>query len=286
MKNNFGEVIGVFQVQNKRPGRFTSFDEEILSILSSQASVAVENAWLYEVIKITFESFIETLAATIDARDPLTAGHSKRVTEYSLAIGNNLNLTPDETETLRYSALLHDYGKIGVSEAILTKKEKLSDEEYEKIKKHVEYTAKILEKIHFSKNFKEIPRIASSHHERIDGSGYSLGLSGSEIPLLSKIIAISDVFDAITSKRHYRRPMEMKDALKIIYEGKGNQFAEKVVEAFGKITLDKILEIMGKSILPQDKKALSKYKISKFYSLLKSKTPKASRIKKIFNSYY
>ncbi|MDJ0803510.1 MAG: HD domain-containing phosphohydrolase, partial [Desulfobacterales bacterium] len=127
---------------------------------------------------------------------------------------------------------LHDYGKIGVPDAILKKPGKLTPQEYKTVQKHVVHSQKILEQINFEGIFSEVPRVAGAHHEKVDGSGYPLGLKGDQIPLGAKIIAVADFFEAITSKRHYRNPMYTDQALKRLREKSRVHFDERVVGAF------------------------------------------------------
>jgi len=226
-------VHGIFYVDTK----FSSgmYDEDHLRLLTAigrQAGIAIENAKLYEEQKATFESLMETLAATIDARDPMTAGHSQRVAEYSTGIAKALGLPQEEQESIRYAAYLHDYGKIGVRDAVLRKPGRLTDEEYEEIKQHAAYTASILSKIRFGKKYREIPEVASFHHERVDGTGYPEGLKGEEIPLGAKIIAVADVFDALISERHYKPAMSIEEAYKTLEDAKGKHFDPEIVDAF------------------------------------------------------
>ena len=133
--------------------------------------------------------------------------HSKRVTLYAELICNKCRLSDNEKEIIKNASLLHDIGKIGIKDSVLQKEGKLTQDEYEHIKEHVRLTHSILSKVYISKNFKDVARIASSHHEKFDGTGYHKGLKGDEIPLGGRILAICDVFDAITSKRHYRDKM-------------------------------------------------------------------------------
>lgn len=224
MKNKMGESIGVFQVLNKKGGVFTLEDERILLLLARQAADSVENAFLYEEQRQMFESFIDTLSDTLDKRDYLTAGHSRRVTFFAMKTGEVMMLFAHELELLKYSSWMHDMGKIGVREHILAKPGKLSEEEFEQIKSHAVFTREILSKIYFKREFRQIPDIAAAHHENVDGSGYPRGLKDGAIPFFSRIIAVSDVFDALTSKRHYREPMPLLGVLNILKEGSGSKF--------------------------------------------------------------
>lgn len=244
MRNKMRDIIGVFQALNKFGGPFTNDDEELLDAIGAISAGQIENAQLYEEQKKTFDSFIETLATTIDARDPMTAGHSKRIAMYADEIAQVVKLTDSEREILRTSALLHDYGKIAVREAVLTKKGRLTPEEFEHIQSHPKFTRRILEKINFSRNLKDVPKIAGAHHEKLDGTGYPDGLKDKEIPKLSKILAVCDVFDALTSQRPYRDRMNFFKVLSIINRGAGTDFDDFYVAALKKIRLDRLLVIM------------------------------------------
>jgi HD-GYP domain-containing protein (c-di-GMP phosphodiesterase class II) len=246
MTNHEGERIGVIQVLNKKGEvPFDEEDEELLVALAGQAAVAVENSRLYEDQKKSFISFVETLSTAMDARDPITAGHSSRVTLYSLAIGEELGYSEKQLEVLNAAALLHDIGKIGVPEVILFKDGSLNDEEYRIIQTHALHSLHILEKIHFVRDQKDIPMMSATHHERLDGSGYPLGLVGDDIPEAGRVIAVSDIFDAITSRRHYRDRMEFIKVLKILDdEAEKNQIQQEFVAAFKRLSLARIVKIL------------------------------------------
>ncbi|MCK5738165.1 GAF domain-containing protein, partial [bacterium] len=197
MKNSFGGVIGVFQVLNKSYGCFGESDEKLLAAISSIASAQIENAMLYEQQRKSFESFIETLALTIDARDTLTAGHSKRISLYADEVAKVYGLPMDRREVLRYAALLHDYGKVSLADEILKTRERFTEEQFSQMRSHPAITRAILEKIDLPKNLRDLPLIAGAHHEKLDGSGYPEGLRGRQIPLESRILAVVDAFDAM-----------------------------------------------------------------------------------------
>jgi HD-GYP domain-containing protein (c-di-GMP phosphodiesterase class II) len=200
--------------------------------IAPEIGISIHNATLIESKERQFKSILQTLAASIDARDPLTAGHSERVTQYSLGICREMNLPENICDIIKVAALLHDYGKIGISDSILKKEEALTPEEYQQIQTHAEKTRKILEQINFEGIYSAVPEIAGSHHEKCDGSGYPNGLKGMEIPLGARIIAVADVFEAITSKRHYRNPMPENIALGIIAHQSGTHFDGEIVQAF------------------------------------------------------
>ena len=230
---------GVFQVLNKISGDFQKDDIHFLSAIASQSAITIVNVRLFEERKRMFDSLVGALGDSIESRDPMTAGHSRGVMKYAVIIATYMGLGSDEIEAIRYAALLHDYGKIGVPDGILRKPTKLTGTEYGLIKRHVVYTQQILSKIEFEELLFKVPEYAAQHHERIDGSGYPLGLSGAEISLGGKIIAVADVFDALTSRRHYRAPMDVKAALIILVEGMGEEFGEAPVLALRNYFLER-----------------------------------------------
>jgi HD-GYP domain-containing protein (c-di-GMP phosphodiesterase class II) len=228
-----GEALGIFavdNVNNKRP--LYQSDMSLLMGIAPEIGISIHNATLVESKERQFKSILKTLAASIDARDPLTAGHSERVTQYSLGICKEMNLPDKVCEIIKIAALLHDYGKIGISDSILKKEEALTPDEYREIQTHAEKTKKILEEINFEGIYRAVPDIAGSHHEKFDGSGYPNGLKGKEIPMGARIIAVADVFEAITAKRHYRNPMPENVAIGIIAHQSGKHFDKDIVQAF------------------------------------------------------
>ncbi len=292
MRNKMREIIGVFQALNKFGGPFTNDDEELLDAIGAISAGQIENAQLYEEQKKTFDSFIETLATTIDARDPMTAGHSKRIAMYADEIAQVVKLTDSEREILRTSALLHDYGKIAVREAVLTKKGRLTPEEFEHIQSHPKYTRRILEKINFSRTLKDVPKIAGAHHEKLDGTGYPDGLKDKEIPKLSKILAVCDVFDALTSQRPYRDRMNFFKVLSIINRGAGTDFDDFFVAALKKIRLDRLLVIMEdehkERLRMADLKFLSSFTLTDlmFAQAEENQSREQQKLMFVFGKYY
>lgn len=186
-----------------------------------------------------FESFVRTLATTIDAKHRLTAGHSARVTEYVLFIGDRMGFSPEDMEVLKYAGLLHDIGKIGIPDEVLTKNGPFSPEERLIMNEHSTWTWRILSVIRLPRNLREIPRMAACHHEKFDGTGYPYGLKGDEIPFFSRILAVGDVFDALTSRRDYPKydrekilstdPMSMEKAFSILTKDQNVHFDPAVV---------------------------------------------------------
>lgn len=164
-------------------------------------------------LEANLENIVRALVRAVEAKDPYTAGHSERVKTYSLWLGHAIGLTRYELRILELGTLVHDVGKIGTPDAILTKPGRLTDEEFAQIKLHPEYGVKILESISL---FNDCLPIVRSHHEKLNGKGYPDGLAGDQIPLLVRISTIADIFDAMTSTRAYRRGMSAEDVLRIM----------------------------------------------------------------------
>jgi putative nucleotidyltransferase with HDIG domain len=290
--NLFSEVIGVFQVLNKKGGSFTKDNEKILSAISFIAASAIENAILYEEQQKSFTSFIETLSTTLDTRDYITAGHSRRVTLYALEIARIMKFDPEQMEIIRFAGLLHDIGKIGVPEVVLFKDRKLSEDEYEIIKRHANLTKSILNKIHFLKKYRAIPDIAASHHERIDGKGYPEGLNGDNIPLGGKILAVADVFDALTSRKPYQDRIELDEVMEIIEKDTGKAFEPFVVYNFKFIRLNKLILILEyghtEEMDKDELKILEPYSLSDIIEIRTKagKTATELEIENVFMRYY
>ena len=295
IKNFNQEIIGVFQVLNKFDEYFTPEDEDLLVAIASNAGISLENAQLFEKQrklleeqKIVLDSFIETLATSIDARDKITSGHSTRVKMYAVLIANEFGMEQNDLYILEKAAALHDIGKIGIRDAVLQKEGKLTPEEYKHIQQHVEITHHILEKIHMSKDFQQITEIACSHHEKFDGSGYYRHLKGEDIPFGGRILAVSDVFDAITSKRHYRDKMPIDKVINIIKDGSGSHFDPLVVEKFLEIKLSDIVKVFctenNKTIDEDDLVILQKYNLlDLYYSIVNNCS---NKLLLVFNKYY
>lgn len=171
---------------------------------------------------------IETLRYTVDAKDSYTKGHSERVSEFSVLIGKQLGISSDDMYALRIGGLFHDIGKIGIPDYILTKKDKLTDEEYEQIKKHPLIGEQILSNATI---FSDIIPIVKYHHERFDGNGYPEHLKGEAIPLLARIVSVADAFDAMASRRPYRNNVEINKIIEEISKNKNTQFDPAIADA-------------------------------------------------------
>jgi len=208
--------------------RFDEGQRKLLSIIASRAAASIENARLYEDLQATFQQTIQSLARTIDKMDRYTAGHSERVARYAVLLARALGIGEEEVSIVRHSALMHDIGKIGCV-LNLNKPGRLTPEEYEVFKRHPVYGREILDPIRFLQPV--IPGVYS-HHECWNGRGYPAGLAGQSIPLVARIIAIADTYDAMTSDRAYRRAMPHEATINEIERCSGTQFDPEVAHTF------------------------------------------------------
>lgn len=226
-------VYSSFDVKRARKSRASA------SARPSKENVLSLRHKLGKVTKEANQSLVESIfafAKTIEIKDHYTGEHVERTVQYATQIAHMLGHQPQMIEAVKQAAILHDLGKIGISDHILVKKGKLTDEEYTEIKKHPQIAADILRPIKFLHSV--IPYILY-HHERWDGRGYPAGLKGEAIPLGARIISVADVFQALTSNRPYRKAFSKDEALKIIKEGSGSQFDPKIVKVFLKVLKDK-----------------------------------------------
>lgn len=197
--------------------------------LRDQIAVAFSNARLVQELEALNWGTLRALARTVDAKSAWTAGHSERVTQWALAIADAMRLGAKQSDILRRAGLLHDIGKIGVPAVILDKPAKLTDREYGVIKSHPRLGARILEPI---RAYADVIPIVLQHHEQFGGGGYPDGLSGEQICLGARILAVADVFDALVSERPYRKGWEEEKALDLIRKNAGTQFDPAIVEVF------------------------------------------------------
>ena len=231
------------------------FDQLLLLIESGIKSIEQMNeikrmneelSQTYEKLEKAYLDSIQTLRYTVEAKDPYTRGHSDRVAEFSVLIGEKFNMSDEDLKTLRVGGLFHDIGKIGIPDSILLKESKLTDDEYSQIKNHPSIGAHILCN---AEVFKDIIPIVKHHHERYDGNGYPGKLKGEEIPFMARIAAVADTFDAMTSKRTYRNALDIEIVKSEIERCSGTQFDPQIAKVFLDILnndYDKILEIQEK----------------------------------------
>ncbi len=228
------ESIGVICIYFAEPRKFDQAEIDLLATSANESAIAIENARMYLDLQEALVGTIRSLAETIDAKDPYTRGHSERVSLYAEAIGRGLGLGSEELRTVRYAGYLHDVGKIGIPDAILSKTGKLSLEEFNIIKKHPVRSERILEPVSFPFPVQPIVR---HHHERFDGKGYPDGLAGEEIPLGARILLVADAYEAMTSDRPYRKAHTAERALKELMANKGTQFDPRVADVFAKVIM-------------------------------------------------
>lgn len=228
-----GGIKGALQVINKRDGLFSKTDTLLLGIFARHAAASLDNVRLYEDLKLAFTSAMRALATAVDLRDPGTAGHSERVTTYAMRLANAMQVPTEQLLPFEHAAWLHDVGKIGIPDAVLCKPGQLTTEELEVMKSHASISRRILHRCYFPDSNVDIPFIAGAHHERLDGSGYPDGIGGNDLPLLARILAVADVYDAVTSfDRLYRKPMSEEEGLALITSDAGTKLDPEVVSIF------------------------------------------------------
>jgi response regulator RpfG family c-di-GMP phosphodiesterase len=223
------DIIGVIQGINKLEGEFTHDDLELFQSFADQIAIALDNARLYEELNEMARKLVEGLSEAIEKRDSYSGGHPQRVLKICMAIAKYLPLTPEEKRQLTLAAILHDIGKLGISDHILGKNGILTVEEMEIIREHPYAGAEIVGHI---KQLRPIIPAIQSHHEHYNGSGYPEGLQGDEIPLIARIIAVADTYDAIIHERSYQKGMTRSTAVAEITANAGTQFDPLIVEAF------------------------------------------------------
>jgi len=249
-------VIGVIAVQSDKVRTFDEKSLKLLTTMAAQLSVAIKNVKLIEDLKMalsevekSYEITLEALVSALDFREHETQFHSKRVASYAVRLARELGVKDEELKYIYWGGLLHDIGKIGVSDSILLKPGALTDEEWEEMRRHPEIGYRIIENIDFLGPAKDI---VLYHHERWDGKGYPLGLSGENIPFYARIFSVIDALDAITTDRPYRKAQSFTKALQEIKRCSGTQFDPEVVKAFLRIPISEwkkikqdVLEVRG-----------------------------------------
>jgi HD-GYP domain-containing protein (c-di-GMP phosphodiesterase class II) len=226
-----GTVIGVLVAANKQgvDNDASSVDIQLLAATAAQLAIFLENALLYEDLNATFLGTLEALTASIDAKDKYTCGHSQRVALLTAQLAEKAGLNADQIDRCRIAGLVHDIGKIGVPEKVLTKKGGLTNKEFVSIQKHPEIGANIL---------KDIPQMEDilggvlHHHEKYGGGGYPHGIAGNDIPLVARMISLADTFDAMSSSRTYRNAMNRDAVLSEMMQSVGSQFDPELAELF------------------------------------------------------
>jgi HD-GYP domain-containing protein (c-di-GMP phosphodiesterase class II) len=220
---------GVLFVASSRSGTLTGEDERVLESLAAHLAVALENSALYERLQKDFGRALAALSAMADATERLESGHTDRVMDYAVAIGRAMDLPIERIGLLRFAGLLHDLGKVGIAEEILIKPAALTDAEMERVRRHSEVGASIVEQV---RTLEELTPIVRHHHERWDGSGYPDGLAGEQTPLEARILAVADSYEAMTGRRTHRKRLAPSTARAELGRGAGTQFDPEVVRVF------------------------------------------------------
>jgi putative nucleotidyltransferase with HDIG domain len=222
--------VGLIDIISDTPeGDITTKDLSLLTILAKQAALAIENVKLYESMKKDQISIIRALSSTVDAKDHHTSGHSLKVSEYSQKIAEALGMSERDIENIKYAALLHDIGKIGIPDEIIKKPTRLTPEEFEIVRKHPVIGARIIKEI---ESLSPMVPIILHHHERFDGKGYPDGLKGEVIPIGARIVHAADAYDTMVSARAYKDMLPAELAVSELRKNAGTQFDPKVVETF------------------------------------------------------
>ncbi len=223
-------LMGVVYVDSRSARqRFHQDDLDLMLAFATQGAISLENAKLHRDLQESYLELIMSLAEAVEIKDRYTRGHSDLVSRYGVAIAERLGLTDNEIEVIKRGGMLHDVGKIGIDEAILNKDGRLTDEEFDEIKRHPLYGADILKPIAFLRGEREI---VLQHHEKMDGSGYPHGIRGDEIAIGARVIAVCDVFEGVTSNRPYRKPMKPPKVVKLLEEEAGDKLDAEIVGVF------------------------------------------------------
>ena len=226
------KTIGVFELIRGASEEMDEGERRMLETLASQASIAIENARLFEDTQRTYYDTLRSLAKVLEARDDYTRGHSERVAELSLAMAHSLALPEEDCNVIFNAALLHDIGKIGVRDSVLLSEAPLTAIEMDIIRKHPTYSNTILGPLKF---LGKVSEFVKHHHESWDGTGYPQGLKGEAIPYVSRIITVADAYDAMTSTRPYRQAKSHADAMAEMVRMAGRQFDPSIVDVFVKV---------------------------------------------------
>lgn len=247
---NRGKVLGIIYLDStNKSNLFSEDDLSLLAAMALKAGIALDNARLYDDMRNLFFNTVETLVRAIQARDQYTSGHSARVSRFCLLIADKLNLDTKNKHHLYLTSMLHDIGKIGIPDDLLNRPGKLSDEEIEKVRQHASVGASMLKALG---QMHPIVPLIKHHHEAWDGSGYPDGLKGERIPLISRIVAVADTYDAMTSDRPYRKAKTNSHAINEIKKCSGTKYDPKVVKAFVEVLEEQSTAVIEKEVKPAE----------------------------------
>lgn len=224
-----GKVVGVLSLYFSENRSLTPPERDLGMALAQSTALAVDNAMLLEESRMNYLNTVQALVRSLEARDSSTSFHSLRVTQYATVLGEKLDLNCQDMRALQFGSMLHDIGKIGISNEILQKKGKLSSDEFQVMREHPLIGARIVETVDFLQD--AIPAI-THHHEMYDGKGYPDGLKGRDIPLIARILTVPDFFDALTTERPYRDALPAETVLARIREGSGKLFDPDIASFF------------------------------------------------------
>ena len=241
------KLIGVVYADNRfQTALFTTAERDLLAAFSDQAAIAIENSRLFADLQqshvdmeLAYDMTLLGWARALEFRDYESEGHSRRVTEMTIRLAESLGVEDQKLDDIRRGAILHDVGKIEVSDTILLKNGPLTDDEWEIMRKHPIYAYKMLLPIKFLHDALDIPLY---HHEKWDGTGYPYGLKGEDIPLGARIFAVIDVWDALISDRPYREGWSLEKTAHFIVEQSGTHFDPQVVQAFYDMYIGRFLK--------------------------------------------
>jgi HD-GYP domain-containing protein (c-di-GMP phosphodiesterase class II) len=231
-----GEAKGVLELYHRTPYTPSAEWLEFVETLAGQAAISIDNSQLFENIQrvnmelaVAYEATIEGLSRALDMRYSEIEGQTLRVANLALLVAKELGIRDQRLQRIRHGALLHDIGKMGISDRILLKKGRLTEKEWEEMRKHPTFAYQLLNPIQYLRQALDIPYC---HHEKWDGTGYPRALKGNQIPITARVFAIADVWDALTSPRPYRKAWTKKKALVYIKAQSGKHFDPQVVDAF------------------------------------------------------
>lgn len=237
-------LVGAFNTARQQDGFWHGF---VCDDLQDKVCQLEPHSKVIEVDEDRLDTIAEAFAKVVDAKSPYTYGHSSRVAAYTLAVAKRMGIPPARQKWLYRAALLHDIGKLGVSNGVLDKPGKLDEDEWAQVKAHASYSEQILSRLNV---FAELAQVAAAHHERLDGKGYPHGLSADEITLETRIITVADIFDAITANRPYRGPIPVPEAIAIMEKERGTAIDGDCLDALRQALPDLVAQ--GHVEIPAD----------------------------------